>query len=589
MFSIVILYNRSNQFGLKKDADVLESLFRRIGQRNVTQKDPLEPPQACDICIHLEHPIHMWMSWARYNMLIVNPEWYVPEAYDAYLAKFDKILFKNTNAHARFYSVISGLAEKAEVVPWAMGLDAWSMKGIKDLKWSTEPRLGFASFLGGSKNRHVFMAKFLSFWRPSYPQLNIFTTGAFDLSGNLPENVVVHKGDLTETQRYKLATFYPGHIVVSESEGFCYTAAEAEAVGAFTILNTIEAFSCQYNGAPGVTFFPTTEERTDPKYSLAMFAQISDNDNAQAALDSAIQTFLQSDIEGVRKRRQAHAAQRMGAFEAAWKKIFSDVTLAPKFICPPPLDPDQCPPISVVTLIHNRKRFFDLACHNIMIQDYPKEKIEWILVDDSDDPAEQNSDRIIAVQNKADPLKIVYVPLTHKNVPVSNKRNIGCRKASNDIILMMDDDDHYPTTSFRRRVGWLTQHPSKPQAAACTTIACYDLVKGISAVNVPPLDIPLSERISEATLTFYKSWWETREFPKQIQVGEGEAFLFGREDDFLEMPPQQIIVAFSHGSNTSSRRVPEGADVKPGCFWGFPKEFLVFIHGLAGVKVEEKA
>jgi hypothetical protein len=65
--------------------------------------------------------------------------------------------------------------------------------------------------------------------------------------------------------------------------------------------------------------------------------------------------------------------------------------------------------------------------------------------------------------------------------------------------------------------------------------------------------------------------------------------LFGREDDFLEMPPQQIIVAFSHGSNTSSRRVPEGADVKPGCFWGFPKEFLVFIHGLAGVKVEEKA
>jgi hypothetical protein len=44
-------------------------------------------------------------------------------------------------------------------------------------------------------------------------------------------------------------------------------------------------------------------------------------------------------------------------------------------------------------------------------------------------------------------------------------------------------------------------------------------------------------------------------------------------------------VAFSHGKNASSRRIPSGAEVKPGCFWGFPKEFLVFVHGLAGVKV----
>jgi hypothetical protein len=71
-------------------------------------------------------------------------------------------------------------------------------------------------------------------------------------------------------------------------------------------------------------------------------------------------------------------------------------------------------------------------------------------------------------------------------------------------------------------------------------------------------------------------------------VGEGEEFLTGRAHEVLEIPPQQIIVAFSHGANTSSRRIPSGAEVKPGCFWGFPKEFLIFIHGLAGVKVVEE-
>jgi glycosyltransferase involved in cell wall biosynthesis len=176
------------------------------------------------------------------------------------------------------------------------------------------------------------------------------------------------------------------------------------------------------------------------------------------------------------------------------------------------------------------------------------------------------------------------VPL-RKKTPVSEKRNQGVAKASNDIILFMDDDDHYPETSFRRRVAWLTLHNWKPRVVAATTIACYDLLKGISAVNVPPLDIPVSQRISEATLTFYKSFWEEKNFSKNIVVGEGAEFIESREKDFLEIAPQQIIVAFSHGKNVSSRRVPSDPDASPSCFWGFPKEYLQFIHGLAGVTV----
>jgi hypothetical protein len=220
-----------------------------------------------------------------------------------------------------------------------------------------------------------------------------------------------------------------------------------------------------------------------------------------------------------------------------------------------------------------------------MASDYPKRMIEWIIVEDSDDPMEGASDLINAVAEKSNTIKIVYIPLA-KKTSVASKRNIGVKAATADIILMMDDDDHYPVTSFRRRVAWLTKHSWKPKAVAATTIACYDLIKGISAVNVPPTGIPLGQRVSEATLTFYKSWWVERGFPMTVQVGEGEEFLTGREHEVLEIPPQQVIVAFSHGKNVSSRRIPSGADVTPGCFWGFPKEFLVFIHGIAGIKVE---
>jgi len=251
---------------------------------------------------------------------------------------------------------------------------------------------------------------------------------------------------------------------------------------------------------------------------------------------------------------------------------------------PPILDRKNCPFISVVTLVYNRRKFFDLAKHNMILTDYPKNKIEWIIVDDSDNPDEQASDKIIQIREQFTDMDIHYVPLI-KKTSVSQKRNIGVEHSSHDIILFMDDDDHYPETSFRRRVAWLTNHVSKPKCVACTTIACYDLIKGVSAVNCPPLDLPLGQRISEATLTFYKTWYTEQKLEQNIQVGEGETLLKGREDDVLEIPPQQIIVAFSHGKNISSRRIPATENIQPSCFWGFPKEFLIFVHSLAGVNV----
>ena len=96
-------------------------------------------------------------------------------------------------------------------------------------------------------------------------------------------------------------------------------------------------------------------------------------------------------------------------------------------------------------------------------------------------------------------------------------------------------------------------------------------------------DLPLAQRISEATLTFRREAWLTRKFP-HVSIAEGENWIQGREDHVIEIPPQQIIVAFTHGANQSSRSVPPNE--KPSCFWGFPKEYLMFIHGLVGVQVE---
>ena len=555
MPTLTLLYNKSNRFGIAKDVEgfvtaMVSSKFQ------IKHFDPLEPPELSDILIHFEIPSYVWMPWANVNILMVNPEWF-EVAWIPYMQRFKYVIYKDPYSAEAAVAAGHVTAEQVRVIPWGVASPA----PIEKLPKGTADT-GFVWFLGHSVNKRAYVSKLLPLWRDSYPPLRIYTTEALDISA-CPVNVRLEVKDLDKATRESLALFFRGHVCCSAAEAFAYPAAEAEWTGAFTLLNNLNCFRADYTGKQGVAFVDTQE-----------------------SLDIAIQKFEATDFEALSRIRRADADTRYNNFIKNISELIQSVVVVGKSVqLPPVLKLEDCPPISIVTLVYNRRKFFDLACHNIMASDYPKRMIEWIIVEDSDDPMEGASDLINAVAEKSNTIKIVYIPLA-KKTSVASKRNIGVKAATADIILMMDDDDHYPVTSFRRRVAWLTKHSWKPKAVAATTIACYDLIKGISAVNVPPTGIPLGQRVSEATLTFYKSWWVERGFPMAVQVGEGEEFLTGREHEVLEIPPQQVIVAFSHGKNVSSRRIPSGADVTPGCFWGFPKEFLVFIHGIAGIKVE---
>ena len=557
--TITILYNTANTFGLAKDAEYMTEALKGY---NIRYANPLEPPHKTDICIHLEIPVYGWMPWASRNILMVNPEWF-QEAWIPYMARFDAVIYKDKFSAAEALQKGYVSEKQLYTVPWGCPEPPPPEKPVPQ----GPVHAGFVWFIGASVSKRAYVPTLLSMWRESYPPLRIYSVEAIDLSGcPTLSNVRFEVKNLDPKVRTALARFFRGHIGCSQAEGFSYPSAEAEWAGAFTILNNLNCFCADYSGQAGVHI-------------------ISDSDS----LLRAVQEFERDD-SSYQDQRKARAAERWATFQKGFAACVAEVAslrVTPPPDLPPILLPELCPRISIVTLLYNRRKFFELACHTMLMTDYPKDKIEWIIVEDSDNPEEDASDRVMAVASAAAPLQVEYIPLKGKT-PVAEKRNIGVAKATSDIVLMMDDDDHYPATSFRRRVAWLMKHPWKPRAVAATTIACYDLVKGISAVNTPPMGLPLGQRVSEATLTFYKSWWAERGFPSAVQVGEGEGFVTGRERDVLEIPPQQIIVAFSHGANTSSRRIPSDAEVKPGCFWGFPKEFLMFIHGLAGIKVVQE-
>jgi len=116
--------------------------------------------------------------------------------------------------------------------------------------------------------------------------------------------------------------------------------------------------------------------------------------------------------------------------------------------------------------------------------------------------------------------------------------------------------------------------PSK-ECAFCTVIPCYDISKYSSFMNAPPITLPMSQRVSEATLIFTKKFWEERKFGN-TQIAEGDAFIHGREHMCRELSPQEIIVSLIHPKNTSSRKLPEFKEPN-GCHFGFNEKLFAMV------------
>jgi hypothetical protein len=598
--SVNIIYNKANTYGLNDDVIVIERILKRLQDSighpisKPRTMDMREPLTHCDINIHLEIPIYSAIPWAHTNIILVNPEQW-SYTYDAYAHAFDALLFRDSDAADKFRQDFSkkGLStDNIFDIPWTA---AWQQKDNKH-PYGKNSDLGFVCFIAGSTSKYEYLKKILPHWQPEDPALNIYTTRS-DFADELVKinsasNISVKCKDLDTDTRYRLMSLFRGHLVCSQGEAFGYAAANAEVAGAFSIMNFLPVFEQDYANPTGIAWLSNTYEESDKvRYSIA-----SPSSGIRGELAAAFDMFKNTDFEEVRKIRQESANQRFSITCMAFLHMLTHIHSLIKerrptkgiFHCPPVLHQHDCPPISIITPTYNRQKLIDIAFHNLLVTDYPKDKIEWIVIEDNEKTPHMAAEKIISFQIQVPDIKIKYMPIEGR-MSIGEKRNHAIENASNDIILFMDDDDHYPETSFRRRVAWLTKGTKCGQVGAdiacCTTIALYDLKRGISAVNVPPYDIPFAQRISEATLTFKKSAWLERKFTN-VSLAEGEDWISGRENQVIEIPPQQIIVAFSHGNNQSSRRIPP-TDQKPACFWGFPKEYLIFIHGLVDVEIED--
>lgn len=197
------------------------------------------------------------------------------------------------------------------------------------------------------------------------------------------------------------------------------------------------------------------------------------------------------------------------------------------------------PFVSVCTPTFNRRPFFQTIIKCFDNQTYPKDKMEWIIVDDGTDKIED----IV----KDHPL-VKYFKYDEK-MPLGKKRNIMHKKAHGSIIVYMDDDDYYPPERVSHAVEMLIKNPEALCAGSSEMYIYFkDIDKMIQFGPYGP------NHATAGTFAFRKELLCEHKYNNDACLAEEREFLKGYTVPFVQLDPMKAILVFSHRHNTFDKR-----------------------------------
>lgn len=549
----------NNKSGLTHDAKILAKSLDVLYSKNKNINIKIRPCNFysfetgyADINIYLEIPNPLLNHYAKINILIPNQEWFY-KSWTPYLDDFDFIWCKSNLAYDIFKNLVD--SEKVINLGWT-SIDRFIPKYSED-------KVNFLHIAG--KSPYKGTNRLIENWDEKFPILTIIYSNP-NIKTIDKNNINYINDHIPDDELIKIMNENKVHLCLSEAEGFGHYIMEALSTKSVVITTN----SKPMNTFVSENFCVDINEKLDNiKGIIGKKCYFKSN-----SFQNKIQEILKMDKKTLIKIGSENRERYLDFNKNFRKKLDSNI----KLLCtkikkleynvkiPREISKkvDDLPKISVVTLTYNRPEFHALMVLNYKGIDYPRDKIEWVIVDDSD------IDKKFNLENSDKWIK--YVRLEEKTT-IGEKRNIGVENSSYDYICFMDDDDIYYPKSLLIRYTYLDFY--KKNCCYCTTIGCFHIKKLISHINVPPIQYNPEDRVSEASLFFKKSFWKNRKFDSQDSYCEGKNFIKNRYNECLEVSYKDIFFSLLHENNTSNK-ITLG-DKPNGCHFGISDELFNYI------------
>lgn len=202
---------------------------------------------------------------------------------------------------------------------------------------------------------------------------------------------------------------------------------------------------------------------------------------------------------------------------------------------------EEFPTVSVITPTYQREPFWHMAIKCFQNQTYPKDKIEWIILDDSK-PEHRIGDLVAHIP------QVRYYTYDTK-MTLGAKRNLGNSLATGKIIVYVDDDDFYSEHRISHAVSTLRKN-KKALCAGSSRMYMY-----FKHINKMYLFGPYHEmHATAATFAFRRELLQLTSFSEDAAVAEEKFFLKDYTVPFVQLDPLKTIVVFSHTQNSFDKR-----------------------------------
>jgi glycosyltransferase involved in cell wall biosynthesis len=197
------------------------------------------------------------------------------------------------------------------------------------------------------------------------------------------------------------------------------------------------------------------------------------------------------------------------------------------------------PFVSVLTPTYNRVQFIPRLIECYKAQIYPKEFMEWIILDDGQELCKD----IIEQASKEIP-NIRYIQLEEK-LNIGEKRNILNNEAKGEIIVCMDDDDYYSPYRVSHAVEELVKQPKIKLAGSSIMYMYYTDTKEIYILG------PYGpNHATNGTMAYRSSYAKTHKYDEMVIYAEERSFLEEYIHPMIQLNPLKVMLVMSHSENT---------------------------------------
>jgi glycosyltransferase involved in cell wall biosynthesis len=199
------------------------------------------------------------------------------------------------------------------------------------------------------------------------------------------------------------------------------------------------------------------------------------------------------------------------------------------------------PFVSVCTPTFNRRPFIPMMLECFKNQTYPKDRMEWIIVDDG-------TDKVKDLIDAANIKQIRYFSCDEK-MSLGKKRNYMHSFVKGTIIVYMDDDDYYPPERVSHAVEKLTENR---EAMCAGSSELYIYFKHINQMYQAGPYGP--NHATAGTFAFRTELLKDSRYEDTAALAEEKHFLKNYTVPFVQLDPMKAILVFSHNHNTFDKK-----------------------------------